>query len=451
MSVKTRIHDSVSLEMPFSLTSVTKLTISHFLNDHSKAWIEGAISDKDVDICSNFNSKEAVTIRYEDEGTSQVLFSGIPCFVEVKHEGECSVRLELSSRTILLDQEKRRRSFQRKNKTYQAIFKEVIKENGGDMIGDLLSSGCYEAPLMQYDETDWEFIKRVSSYIGVPVYPGDTGINPQVYVGLKNNYISLDHNLKNKITKRVREFREFKKESSMESDFLSFYINGGWECCLGDKVSCEGRDFCVAGIEDIFDKGLLSRRCLLKVIEGVYTIKKYNNQIKGVSLFGTITAVKSDRVRVRLYMDQVSPGEKLHWYPWHRNDWFCMPEKGGKASLYIPESDESQAYVIGLKQDSGKKKINKENPETKHFITKRGKGMEFTPHALSFRAAGNKINIQLSDRAGVNIRSSRGIKIEAGQSLMLTANRVNVKSKERIVFATDSASIIVDDPLQIKG
>ena len=134
MSVKTRIHDSISLELPFGLTSVTKLKINQRLNDHSKAWIEGTIQDEDVAACSNIGWKENITIGYQDGQTNQTLFSGIPVGVKVKHEGQAYVSLELCSSSILMDYEKKTRSFQRKDMSYKNLFKELVKDNGGDII-----------------------------------------------------------------------------------------------------------------------------------------------------------------------------------------------------------------------------------------------------------------------------------------------------------------------------
>ncbi|WP_394523885.1 hypothetical protein [Lacrimispora sp. JR3] len=451
--MKTIIHDSISVELPFALTSVTKLKINQSLNHHSRAWLEGTIQDQDVKVCSNLSWRENVTITYENGKTNQIIFSGIPYGVKIKYEGQAYVSLEFCSRSMFMDDQKKTRSFQRNDRTYKTLFRELIKSNGGDIIDFTSSSDVYKAPLIQYEETDWEFLKRISSHMGVPVYPNPTGGTAQIYIGFGSNHVSVDNSIHKTIMKRMGEYLQFRKINSsfMESDFLAFYVNNVWNCGLGDEVACEGRSLRVTRIEDSYEDGLLSRRCLLEIKGGITRKKSYQKLLKGASLKGIITAVGPDRVRVRLDADEKVPKEKLYWYPWHRNDWFCIPEVGSKAALYIPGEDEALAYVTDIIRPSGKKNSKNQKPEHKCFVTKRGKGMEVTPHSIFFRASGKKMTVQLSDRSGVKIRSSRGIQINAGETFVCNADNIKIKSKEQIALATGSTSIVIDDLLQIKG
>lgn len=436
--MKTKVHDSISVELPFALTSVTKLKIKQGLNHHSRAWLEGIVQDQDVQACSNISWRENITIRFEDGPVSQILFSGIPCGIKIKYEGQAYVSMEFCSRTIFMDYEKKTRSFQRKDKSYKALFRELVKSNGGDIIDYVPASAVYEAPLIQYEETDWEFLKRISSHIGVPVYPNPTGGAAQVYIGFGSNQAFLDGTASKIVKKRSK-------------DFLSFSIDGGWNCGLGDQVTFEGKSLLVTGIEDSYEGGLLSRRCLLEARGKVTRKRGYQKLMKGASLNGTITAVETDRVRIRLDVDGKVPGERLHWYPWHRNDWFCMPEAGSKARLYIPGPDEGQAYVADIVRTEGKKNSKNQRPENKCFITKRGKGMEAAPHSISFRASGKKLTMQLTEGSGVKIRSSRGIQINAGETFVCKGDSIKIESREQIALATGSTSIVIDDLLQMKG
>lgn len=309
--MKTKIHDLISVELPFALISVTKLKIKQGLYDHSKAWLEGIVQDQDVQACSNISWRENVTIRFEDGPVSQILFSGVPCGIKIKYEGQAYVSMEFCSRTIFMDYEKKTRSFQRKNKSYKALFRELVKANGGDIIDYVPVSDVYEAPLIQYEETDWEFLKRISSHIGVPVYPNPTGGTAWISIGLGSNHNFLDSSTSRTVKRRINEI-------------LYFFVDGGWNYSLGDQVTYEGRSLLVTGIEDSYDGGLLSRRCLLEDRESVIRKRSYQKLLKGSSLKRVITAVETDRK---------VPEEKSHWYSWHKNDWYGMPEEISKATL----------------------------------------------------------------------------------------------------------------------
>ncbi|WP_139348714.1 hypothetical protein [Clostridium sp. Marseille-P2415] len=451
--MSTIIHSTIRLEMPFAMKSITKLEIVQRLNEHSWAQLEGTIRDEDVNTCSYLSWKENFTIKHRDSQADQILFSGIPVNIKVTCGEQAHVSIRLCSYSMIMEYEKKTRSFQRKDRTYAALLKELVQGNGGDIIDYASASAAYDAPLIQYEETDWEFLKRVSSYIGASVYPAATGSSLQIYIGFGSNKNRISRTSDREMKKSIREYRNFRNISSApsESDFISCYTAGGWDCRLGDQISCDGQEYRVTEIHDSLKNGLLSRRCLLQIESGICRKKEYQEKIKGASLSGVIREVKADRIRLRLDVDGKVQGEKLHWYPWHRNDWFCMPETGSKAMLYIPEGDEGQAYVTDIIRTDGEKNPLSQNPERKCFVTESRKGMEVSPQSISFRAAGKKLSVQLSDSSGVKIRSSCGIHIYAGEMFLCRSRNLKIESGERIVLSTGKTSIVIDDLVQIKG
>jgi len=451
--LRTIIHESISLEMPVTLVGVTMLQIDQRVNHHSTARIEGILKDEDVETFSNISWNDNFSIIYEDGRTSKLLFSGIPVDIKIRYEGQAYVSLILSSRSILMDHEKKTRSFQKKDKTYKTLFRDLVKEHGGDILDHASSTTGFNTPLIQYEESDWEFLKRASSYLEAPIYPGTTGENLQIYIGTGGNKNTLSGGSDRVLKKRITEYLEFRNSTSslVESDFISITIDGEWDMCLGSGIVFEGKDLLVTEIHDFYRGGILKRRCLLESRAGLIRRKMYQEKLKGASLAGTIKAVEADQVRIKLDVDKKAQGEKLYWYPWHRNDWFCMPEEGSKARLCFPVSDESKAYVADIYRTDGKKNSRTRKPDNKCFTSKRGKGFEITPKSLTFRASGKKISIQMSDRQGIKVKSSRGIKIHAGETFICQGGSLNISSKERIALFTDRTSIVIDDLLQIKG
>ena len=78
------------------------------------------------------------------------------------------------SKSIILDRIPRYRSFQDPSLTYSAIAEEINKNYGAN--GEkIISVGedMKEVPRMtiQYNETDWEYLKRLASYTGQPIIP----------------------------------------------------------------------------------------------------------------------------------------------------------------------------------------------------------------------------------------------------------------------------------------
>lgn len=451
--MKTIIHDTLSLEMPVALKGISMLEINQRINDHSSARIEGTIRDEDVEAFRNISWNDNFSIIYENGQADILVFSGIPVDIKIKYDGQAYISMTLSTRSILMDYEKKTRSFQRKEKTYKALFRDMVREHGGDILDYASNQSILDIPLIQYEETDWEFLLRATSYLGAPIYPGTAGEKLQILIGFGGQKSTYSGGSNRVLKKRIAEYLEFRNgiSSLMEHDFLSIAIDGEWDMRLGSSITYEGKEFLVTEIYDNYHGGLWKRKCILKLSKGIKRNKLYQEKMRGASLEGTIKAVEADRVRIKLDVDKNAQGEKLHWYPWHKNDWFCMPEVGSKVRLSIPGTDETKAYAADIYRTDGKKNSKTRKPDNKCFVTKRGKGFEVTPKSLTFRASGKKISIQMSDRQGIKVKSSKGIKIQAGETFLCEGDSINISSKERIALITDRNCIVIDDLLQIKG
>ena len=96
--------------------------------------------------------------------TAGALFSGYPEKVEIKEErGYRIADIQAVSGTILLDQKKSNRVFQKKAQTYMGIANTVTADTEHSACilpgSDMQTGGT----LIQYQETDWNFLKRMAS------------------------------------------------------------------------------------------------------------------------------------------------------------------------------------------------------------------------------------------------------------------------------------------------
>lgn len=102
-----------------------------------------------------------------EHGEEQVYFYGILTGMQMKKEAQTSVMtIEIRTGSFLLDIEKHTRSFQDAGFTYESVAASCVTPAGGYSImleKEDEPTGCF---LMQYDETDWAFIRRIASYAG---------------------------------------------------------------------------------------------------------------------------------------------------------------------------------------------------------------------------------------------------------------------------------------------
>ena len=141
--------------------------------------------------------------------TDKIFLNGVINELQINETraGGLTVEVLAYSKSIILDRIPRYRSFQDPTLTYSLISEEINKNYGTDR-EKLVSVGedMQTVPRMtiQYNETDWEYLKRVSSYTGQPIIP----YSDKVFVGFFKNMTVQTPNLKySKFGKKIKEER----------------------------------------------------------------------------------------------------------------------------------------------------------------------------------------------------------------------------------------------------
>ncbi|RRJ63589.1 hypothetical protein EHV15_12115 [Paenibacillus oralis] len=138
---------------------IEQLTMDQKMNDHAMVNLTVVMDEDKVQsfLTANLcNRKFVLRDRYNER---RVLFNGIIKNSEVEQiNGVYTAKIEGTSHTYNLD-------LQNENVTYKELFERVIQ---GYAHSDFICSETLEKEpikrfILQYDETDWEFIKRVVS------------------------------------------------------------------------------------------------------------------------------------------------------------------------------------------------------------------------------------------------------------------------------------------------
>ena len=128
--------------------------------EHARGNFRLLLSENETGI----NSMNAPIQLLGQGNTAGALFSGYPEKVEIKEEGRYRIAdVQAVSGTILLDQKKCNRVFQKKAQTYMGIANTVTADTEHSACilpgSDMQTGGT----LIQYQETDWNFLKRMAS------------------------------------------------------------------------------------------------------------------------------------------------------------------------------------------------------------------------------------------------------------------------------------------------
>ena len=149
--------------------------------------------------------------------TDKIFLNGVISKLRIKETkaGALAVELLCSSKSILLDRIPRYRSFQDPALTYTDIAQEVNKNySDGETLVNV-GEDMKEIPRMtiQYNETDWEYLKRIASYTGQPLMANSN----KVLVGFFKNMPAQTPNLKySQFGKRTKEERTYFKITGTE-------------------------------------------------------------------------------------------------------------------------------------------------------------------------------------------------------------------------------------------
>ena len=169
--------------------------------------------DKEIKILGRSNIADNT-----GNSTEKIFLNGVIKELQINETtaGALTVEITAISKSILLDRIPRYRSFQDPTLTYLAIAEE-INGNYGTNDGKIVNVGedMQAVPRMtiQYNETDWEYLKRIASYTGQPVM----AYSDKIFVGFFKNMPAQIPNLKySQFGKRTKEERTYFKITGTE-------------------------------------------------------------------------------------------------------------------------------------------------------------------------------------------------------------------------------------------
>ena len=269
-----------------------------------------------------------------------------------KEKGLGCVYIEAETGSRLLDRQKRTRSFQRKGRSYKELIGEVAAPYQGYPVWKSGAGGDRECGfLLQYEETDWEFIRRALSAGGNGLLPESRFHGNGFYIGLPDSPCEIElksdhYSIKNQIPGSVLE-------DGMVCTGPEYVVKGCREMLYpGDRAVFRGQRLAVAGKESWLEGGELRHTYTLRGEDGFRAEPFYNYGMIGASVAGTVVESSPESSRLSLGTD--AEGEPAD--SWHRRPVFYSgggagysgrPENGDTLYLYFPTEHEGDRSVIG--------------------------------------------------------------------------------------------------------
>ncbi len=330
-------------------------------------------------------------IHIERTDTGETIFTGYvdDAALEERQSGYFILDLSLIGGSILLDQKKKYRSYQDVTLKHKDIIEEVMKDAPEVTLKcELTDDKEIGKPLIQYGETDWEFIKRVASRVNEPTFVDETTLLPYLHAGRKSG-CATGRNVVARCVSEGMDARFYRLgELAKENGRAAYYfykLTGKDNYYIGEQVAYNGSEFYICEKEARLEQEELCYTYTLAKDTYMKIPPLYNPRLTGASVLGTIKNVSGETMELALNLkDEVDSSVRYayDWRPEVGNLMYCMPKVETVVSLYFPSDDEQDAYAVNCVRKIQEEKESLFDETTKTFLTEDGKLMAMASSAL---------------------------------------------------------------------
>ena len=364
---------------------IREFILNENINEHQNLEIQLEMDDEQRKNLERIIEKEDVGIEIElanvDKDVKRRVFSGIVDYFEILDYGSYGFKILMRafSKSVLFDRknQKKYRVFQDRNLIFSDIIDEINKDYADKKLEIKYSDIAKKqigSLIVQFDETDWEFLVRLASQLKTGMFVIEQGI----------------------ILFGIVEMGEIKKENKYFSDYslirdyknLYYKVQSNKVINLGDTVSIsenavenEGNDkdssgnkgnFSVLKTRIFLKDFILKSEFLATDMSSYHIFRKYNEKIKGCRIEANVERVFEDggiaKMEVRFaeglkkivqersneesndkayddYGIKRFPLSYQTFYSQTNTGFFCTPEVNDTVEVYFPNEDEQFAKV----------------------------------------------------------------------------------------------------------
>ena len=424
---------------PFAMERITELRLIKKANEHAWLRFRGVLKEgEEESLLEDDWEEKAVTLK--EEGTT--LFCGVATDIGIVCEsGVYYLEAEAVSWTIKLDKEEKKRSFQENGLSYYTIAEQLAAEAGG-------SVQCHAEEkqvknlLLEYRETDWEFLKRLASHSNSVLVPDPKGTTPSFAFGVPEGMEYKDEageEVDFAVRKKVSRYRKLSQCGSIsyeEGDAVEYTLQTDHATLeVGDMVKRKGKALYVREADLCLKGSVFTCRYGLTTKAGLSVKEAVHPYASGLTLNGTVLKVVGDTVIVHLAIDDSQDEGKAYAFPYatgysteSHTGWYVMPEEGDTVQIVFPTEDENEAYAVqSVRQEDTEKT---EDPQVKYLRTALGKEVKFDKNEILITANDDVTYIRINQNGGVDVITDKAVNVTSGGSVTVTSgDQITMTSK----------------------
>ncbi|MFG6321374.1 MAG: hypothetical protein K1W41_07415 [Lachnospiraceae bacterium] len=427
---------------PYPMEQIQYFTVSRGINRHDSAIIQGIMDEASLQMYQYMmDSGTCVTLHAFCGDEKQLLFSGFMDMME-SHEltGACEVTIRLSGLTKALDRVPLVWDYQSVKKTNLGMVRDIMSGYADISYEEACAETVIPQFLLQYEESDYMFLKRVLSMEKQPVFTAMRGAEGSICFGKED---MSDESVES-FTQYEIVFDQcllYRAESEAFHD-------------IGEKIRAFGRTLRVREASYSLADGI-SRNSYVLCDERDFGVERiYNKELTGISLDGTIQDRKRDKVQVELDMTPETGEDSRRWFGYSSvassadgSGWYCMPEKEEEIRLYCPTADEAEAYIISaIRKDGqgtqGSASGDEQDPINKSLSNVQGQQVHFTPEGVSLFCADGAAVVNLTKEGEIMISAQDDIALTSDHDVSMRAeNGISVMANGSVILTNDNGAV----------
>lgn len=453
-------YNDIDLLSPYEIKHIKELKIVSEINNHTTLYLSGLIpEDKEDSYIKSASADDKVEVVQID-GASKVrtLFKGVVSNIAIRCvKGIYYLEVEAQSHTSLMDVKRQYRSFQNKQMLYDDLIKTVVKDYSGVDYKDFATMGeSLNEFTVQYNETDWQFLKRMASRFGAVLLPRADSDGPKFFFGIPDEKEgSIPEETSYIVERDILSYLELVENDvkDLEDFEFTFYeVESSNYLNLGDGAKFKDKSMVVVKSTVQMVDGTLKYIYLLAPKNGVRQKRLQNPLIVGAAIEGKVLETSGDMVKVHLEIDSNQSASDACFFQYTTNytaegntGWYCMPEADDYVKLYFPDEIEENAVVVTSARKCGDGCPKTAEPNIKYLGTNRGKELKMAGKDLTFSAKEGQMYIKLDEENGIIIESDKQIFMSTEKDFTLDADTLTAKAQESILLCCgENSSIALD-------
>lgn len=443
------------------IIKVYGLQIFEAANQHGEIQIVSVMEEAFGNKIVEENPVALLVFYIDEEEIPQSLFAGIISKIQVITEGEqYYLTVTAKASTILMDATPIKVSYQDIYQTNTELLTTIFKRGRYGLFQLAPAQRPVGEMLLQYEETDWEFIRRFASIYGVRLFPNNQDTMVQLQIGIADELVETDWDqLPFQVMQDFESYHYIQENYPEQASGWNYnrYLIYTYDLVpLGSKVRFRGQEMCVGKVSRFLNDGLLINGYTLYHRSGLWMPRLYNDKLSGISIMGNVIGIERSQVQVHFHIDGKSTPKHYHWFPYstmaasgNGSGWYAMPAKGEQVRLFFPEGKEQSGYVVTCMASTPKEQLIQYDWDLQSIQGPSGEEVTFLKDGVIVRGQKGELillndgSVSIQEAASIRINGQNDVTIAAGELLQIKANQeIKMNCGSGTISMTDSATEI---------